>query len=343
MTLYSVIKNQSPLPCLLWKHPGEDFNNNSQLTVSESEVALFYKEGVIVQEYTGGRYTLNTNNVPFIRRIISKFSGGVSAFNCAVYFISKTHAMDVKWGTQSPIPMRDAQYGFAVGVRARGSYTVQVKDAKKFLLKMLGTNMTTYSVEELNSCFRTAFQQKIKVEVATVMKNLKMTILDMATEYENIANKLHPVINGLLDEYGLRCVNFYVSDISIPQDDPNYQKINEAYARVGSRNIEGITWQQDTQANILRDMANNQGFGGMGAGMGMGFAAGNIFGSMANGAFSQQAPQQQGAKCPSCGTDNAKTAKFCSNCGKPLAAVCPNCGASLTSGVKFCSNCGFKV
>ena len=154
MTLYSVIKNQSPLPCLLWKHPGEDFNNNSQLTVSESEVALFYKEGVIVQEYTGGRYTLNTNNVPFIRRIISKFSGGVSAFNCAVYFISKTHAMDVKWGTQSPIPMRDAQYGFAVGVRARGSYTVQVKDAKKFLLKMLGTNMTTYSVEELNSCVR---------------------------------------------------------------------------------------------------------------------------------------------------------------------------------------------
>ena len=340
MAIYSVIKNESTQPCLIWKHPEEDFATNSQLIVSESEEALFYKEGVIVNSFSGGRYTLNTNNIPILGGIIKKFSGGVSAFNCKVFFISKTHGMDVKWGTDSPIPMRDAQYGFAVGVRARGSYTVQVKDAKKFLLKMLGTNLSSFTVADVNACFRNAFQQKIKVEVATVMKSLKMTVLDMATEYETIAATLHPVINNLLDEYGLRCVNFYVADISIPEDDPNYKKINEAYARVGSRNIEGINWQQDTQAQILRDMANNPGAGGFGAGMGMGFAAGGIFSNMAGQTFSQQ---QGGLTCPACGTVNNAGMKFCGNCGKPLSANCPNCGAPLAAGVKFCGNCGHKL
>ena len=66
MELYSVIKNNAPGDLLVSKFEGEDFNNASQLIVTESEEALFMKDGVIVQSFSGGRFTLDTKNYPFI-------------------------------------------------------------------------------------------------------------------------------------------------------------------------------------------------------------------------------------------------------------------------------------
>jgi predicted ATPase/class 3 adenylate cyclase len=44
--------------------------------------------------------------------------------------------------------------------------------------------------------------------------------------------------------------------------------------------------------------------------------------------------------CPSCGADNRADAKFCRECGSPLAARCPSCGAANEPGQKFCDECG---
>ena len=46
--------------------------------------------------------------------------------------------------------------------------------------------------------------------------------------------------------------------------------------------------------------------------------------------------------CPNCQTDNPDQAKFCFNCGTPLALTCSNCGTSLPGGAKFCFNCGHQ-
>lgn len=46
-------------------------------------------------------------------------------------------------------------------------------------------------------------------------------------------------------------------------------------------------------------------------------------------------------RCPSCGTDAAPGARFCPNCGAPLAgAACAACRAPLTAGARFCHRCG---
>lgn len=49
--------------------------------------------------------------------------------------------------------------------------------------------------------------------------------------------------------------------------------------------------------------------------------------------------------CPSCGARTAPGAKFCAECGTPLAVVthCPSCGNELGPGAKFCAECGTKV
>lgn len=49
--------------------------------------------------------------------------------------------------------------------------------------------------------------------------------------------------------------------------------------------------------------------------------------------------------CPKCGEENAKTAKFCSNCGEKLKVElhCPYCNEKITARHKYCPNCGKQV
>lgn len=349
MKVLSVIKNEDTENNIVWKCPEEDFNNNSQLIVGESEQALFYKDGVILQTYTGGKYNLNTGNAFGMNTLRKMFTGGISPFHCRVYFINMVHQMENAWGTETPMQLRDAEFGFAVGVRAYGSYTVQVEDAKKFLIKMVGNNITRFSNDSLKNMFRGAFQSNIKSFLAGIMKKQKMTVLDMAPEMQHFSEQLVVQLAPYFEEYGLRLVNFFIKDISIPEDDPNYQQINDAYAKKGIVNIQGNDWQRIQSMEVMKQVAKNPGgMGGMGAGMGMGFAAAGAFGAMANQAFGAAGAggqQAGGTVCPKCGAANPAGARFCTQCANPLSAnrFCPHCGGQLVPGAKFCPSCGKTV
>jgi class 3 adenylate cyclase len=49
-----------------------------------------------------------------------------------------------------------------------------------------------------------------------------------------------------------------------------------------------------------------------------------------------------GVNCPNCGADNRAEAKFCNECGSPLALTCPN-GHPVGPTSKFCDECGAPV
>lgn len=44
--------------------------------------------------------------------------------------------------------------------------------------------------------------------------------------------------------------------------------------------------------------------------------------------------------CSNCQHPNPENAKFCNNCGQPLASGCSSCGAENPAGAKFCNQCG---
>lgn len=136
-----VIKNSGTGELLLWRQPEEDFNTNSTLIVMPGEEAIFINGGNIEQVFTSGTYKLNTNNYPFISRLRNAFSGGISTFNCVVYFVRKAVSMEIYWGTDSPIQVRDPIFQIACDVQARGSYKVSIEDSAKFLTLMIGNNV----------------------------------------------------------------------------------------------------------------------------------------------------------------------------------------------------------
>ena len=121
-----VIKNSGHANAIIWRQPEEDFNTNSTLVVMPGEQAIFIKGGVIEQIFENGTYKLSTENYPFIGRLRNMLSGGVSAFNCVVYFVKTSHSMELLWGTSSPIQVRDKMLGVATKLRARGSYKIQI-------------------------------------------------------------------------------------------------------------------------------------------------------------------------------------------------------------------------
>jgi membrane protease subunit (stomatin/prohibitin family) len=370
--LYSVIKNDGPGDLLAWKFLGEDFNSGSQLIVAESEEALFFNDGIIETTFNGGKYTLGTNNYPFISRFRNFFSGGASAFNCKVYFINKVHKLELFWGTDTPIQMRDPVYMFQTSIQARGSYSIQVSDSKKFLLKLIGNNIQYFTQDELNSYFRNSFLQYIKDEISRVIKTSGREILDICTEKTTIAESLTPILNHVLDEYGVRLVNFYISAIDIPENDPNRGKLEEAYANKAVMGVLGQDWARQQAADILKDLANNHGAGGIaatGAGIGMGLAAGGAFGEMTSQMLTPMSGQSlqyiepqppvqselsnsprdsehtNTIECPSCKAENNQGAKYCHGCGNKLASekmYCNNCGVEMSNTAKFCNECGTR-
>lgn len=291
-----VIKNTGPGNLLIWLNGEEDFNTNSTLIVAESEEALFFKDGVIEQVFDGGKYQLSTSNYPFISRLRNVMTGGISTFNCKVYFVRKAHSMEINWGTDSPIQVRDPVQRIATSVQARGAYKVQIDDSKKFLLKLLGNNVPFLTQAELTLYFRSQFTQHTKSNIARAIIASDKEILGICAEQDVLAGQIFPLLQETLDDYGIKMINFTIEALDIPQNDPNRQKLEDAYSSKQVMGIMGADWGRQKAADILQDLANNPGSGGIaaaGAGLGMGIGAGGAFADMARHVFDpMRSPQQ---------------------------------------------------
>lgn len=293
-----VIKNSGPGDLLIWRQPEEDFNVNSTLVVMPGEEAIFVNRGIIEQVFENGTYKLSTGNYPFISRLKNAFSGGISTFNSVVYFVRKAHSVEIKWGTDSPIHVRDKVLGIATKLRARGSYKIQIDNAGKFLETLVGNNIQYQTQEDLNQYFITQFQSKIKSAIAKELMRSEIEVLGIDARLDEYSELIKPQIQEIIEYNGLKCIAFTIMAIDI--DDEN--GLREKYDQIGMSQIEtirsaqaqkaaldtlGINWAQQQSVDILKTMAANPGniASEVGAGLAMGVAAGNTFGTMANQMF----------------------------------------------------------
>lgn len=290
-----VIKNTGNGEYLIWRQPEEDFNTNSTLVVMPGEAAIFVKSGVIEQVFQQeGTYKLSTNNYPFISRLRNAFSGGISTFNCVVYFVRKAHSVEILWGTDSPIQVRDKVLDVATKIRARGSYKVQVDNPEVFLEKLIGNNVIFQTQQELNKYFIQEFQSKVKSILARILNETESELLGIDTRLDELSQSLQPHMQQIISEYGLKCVKFVVSAIDIEDDvlRRRYDEIGmEALERRKMANVNkevigilGNDWGRVQDMEIQRTYAKNSKLTGVVAGGAMG-----LFGT-----GGQQSAQLQG-------------------------------------------------
>jgi membrane protease subunit (stomatin/prohibitin family) len=298
-----VIKNSGPGELLIWRQPEEDFNTNSTLIVMPGEEAIFIKGGTVEQVFDNGTYKLSTENYPFISRLRNAFSGGISTFNCVVYFVRKADSQEIRWGTETPIQVRDKQWGVRTDAKVRGAYKVRIENPVKFLEKLIGNNVPYQMQEELDKYFASEFQGKIKSAVSKFLNGLEQELIGIDAYMDDLSVQIEPYIDEVVQDYGLKCVKFSLAGLDIDTskydaiDESQIAAISKAKLAQGDKSVMGILgedWGRQQAANILGDLARNPGAGGigaMGAGMGMGMAAGNVFGNMASQMFAPMGEQ----------------------------------------------------
>lgn len=300
-----VIKNSGDGNLLIWRQPEEDFNINSTLIVMPGEEAIFIRGGAIEQTFENGTYKLSTENYPFISRLRNAFTGGISTFNCVVYFVRKAHSMEILWGTDSPIQVRDNFLGIATKLKARGAYKVQVCNPIIFLEKLVGNNVTYKTQDEITLFFRNEFQSKIKSCIARAANESTKELLGIDARLDEFSDSINPFIEEMLVNYGVKLIKFTVAAVDIEDDE-----LRRRYDEIGIDAIEkmriaqadksvmgalGVDWGRQQAVTILKDLANNQSdsVAAAGAGLGMGIGAGGILGGVAQQVFNPMNPQVQ--------------------------------------------------
>ena len=318
---------------------GKEIMMGAQLTVRESQAAVFVNEGQLADVFTPGRYELSTQNMPIMTALKAWKFGFNSPFKSDVYFVNTRQFMDCKWGTANPVMMRDAEFGM-IRIRAFGSYAFRVKDPAVFMREVFGTS-SLFTVSGVEGQIKSIVVSGLSDAIA----QSKIPALDLAANYTELSQYVLQTLNPKVEALGLTLCNFVIENISLPEEVEKAMDKRTSMGVLGDLN----RYTQYQAAEAMREAASTP---NSSAGAGMGMGAGMAMGQMFAGAFNQPqqpvqqaAPAAKGSFCPECGNSVAPGAKFCPNCGakQSAGAACPGCGQPVAPGAKFCANCGQKL
>lgn len=348
MAIADVIKFDSSADIFAWKFPNSELATWSQLIVNESQEAILFKNGQITDVFGPGRYVLSTDNIPILQKFINLPFGKKSPFSAEVWFINKAFSLDIKWGTVSPIQIQDPKYHVFIPIRAFGQFGIQISDSKRFLVKLVGT-MKFFNRNTLTEYFKGLYITRVKDNISSSLVNSKISVLEINAHLNEISDSLNNHLKGVLADYGIELVSFYVNDINVPENDPAVRQLKSALAKKAEMDIIGYDYQQERTFDTLETAADNKGTAGAvmgsGIGLGMGFGVGGAIGNKAK--QMQSSFEEKTVKCANCGKDIPEKVKFCPECGADVSAVdamitCSACGSKYKAGTKFCPECGDK-
>lgn len=375
-----IIKYEGDNSTFIWKHPCEDFNTTTQLIVHESQEAIFFMNGQALDLFGAGRYTLETQNIPLLKKFANIPTGGKTPFHCEVYFINKTEQMAIKWGTDSKVQYIEPTYKFPLSIGASGEMALSVNDSRKLLVKLVGTERVLER-NQLVTFFRAFLMTRVKTYIAQEMKASAINIFEIDENLEEFSKDLQNRLYGDFEEYGVTLNRFFVTTIVKPDGEPQYEKFKELHfrqyadiaeaklkqqtdiiyaqteaqktvidsqAQATKRAQEGYTYQHERGFDVAQTAAGNEAvgeFSNMGIGLGMisgvGGTVGNMVGGAVNNAFAGITGQPPTSTTPQA-AEPATT--FCENCGVALApgtAFCDECGTPVPKDNSKCAKCGY--
>lgn len=367
-----IIEYEGNNETFIWKFPKENFNSLTQLIVHETQEAIFFMNGQALDLFGPGRYTLETQNIPKIGKILNLMTGGVTPFHCEVYFINKVEHMSIKWGTDSKVQYIDPIYKFPLSIGASGEMSLKVQDSRKILLKLVGTE-NYLSREKLTTYFRSFLMTKVKTYIAQVMKANAINIFEIDENLAMFSDSIKSLLINDFSDYGISLEQFFVTNVSKPDEDQQYKDFKELHylqysniakaklqqqtdiieaetkaqkividskAQATKRAQEGYTYQQERGFDVATEVARNDAVGqftNMGVGLGTMAGVGGAVGGVVSGAINTAitAVTEQ---------SDIQEEVYCIECGTKItkgSTFCDVCGTPVFLDDTKCSSCGF--
>ena len=259
---------------MVWRfeRQGNEIKYGAKLTVREGQAAVFVHEGQLADVFAPGLFMLETNNMPIMTALQHWDHGFQSPFKSEIYFINTTRFNDLKWGTKNPIMCRDPEFG-PVRLRAFGTYAMRVSDPAVFMREIVGTD-GEFTADEISNQIRNVILQ----EMSRVLASCGIPVLDMAANTQDLGKLVATAIAPKIAEYGLSLPEFYIENISLPEEVEKVLDKRTSMGIAGDLN----KYMQFNTAEAMGNPASGAGSAmatGAGMGLGMGMAQ-NMGGTM---------------------------------------------------------------
>ena len=266
----------------------------AQLTVTEGEWAVFFRDGKALEVFDSGRHVLTTQNIPVLTKFVTQFGYGPdSPFRSNVVFVSKKLFTDLKWGTPDPIVFRDPEINL-VRLRAFGSQSIRVKDPLLFINNLVG-RQGAFSTTKIENYLRSVISSKL----AETLGGIKISIFDMPTKYSLISTKVKATALKEFENIGLELVDLLINAINPPKSVQEIMDKKSSMSIISDMN----QYMQFQTATAIEDAANNQGTAGSALGLGAGLGLGMILPQSMTNSFNQTGGAQVNTNTESSGSN----------------------------------------
>lgn len=229
----------------------------SQLTVRESQKAIFLRDGKPMCIFEPGRYVLTTQNIPILTKFLTGLVYGRTPFLADVFFIGTGLYKDLRWGTPEPIPFTDPVFRM-VRLRANGKFSVQVKDPSLFQSKLVKT-MAVFRQSDVEEYMRGMIVSALTDTLGELAKGL----MELPKLYREIGIGVKSLLADEFATCGLEIVDLNVLSITPPEEVQKAIDQRSSMSALGNM----AEFQQYQMGKSLPDMAAQP--GGLGGQLGM--------------------------------------------------------------------------
>jgi len=365
-----VARPDSQKSLIVYKHPDQNVPMYSQLTVDSDECAVFFRDGRVVGVLSPGRVTLQTDNIPFLNALVTKYTGG-QVLIAEVFFVKTSPVRSVPFG--GPIgDMLDPLTGEQVQPRIFGEMSVVVVDPVKFIIGYSG-QAAAGDNDAVLGWLKGLFMNGVKTTLGELCDSEGKSLLQAVSLTSRLAAAFVAHAPDLAD-IGVKILQVGQFNINFSEEDR--QRLVAANAEIAKAQREvrvkqiGVAgsaaeaqarqFQLDQQfgqdTRYVKELAGSyqayaagqavigagkgmaeHGVGGGVAALGAQMAVGIGVGNAMSGGLAQPAPAptfSPGGTQVACGKCGAKQpgGKFCAECGSPLVAQ-----------KRFCSGCGTEL
>lgn len=314
-----------------------DIKLGAQLTVRESQAAVFFYQGKAVGAFGPGRHTLKTANIPVLTKILSVPWGMNSPLRAEVYMVNMKVFTNLKWGTRDPVAFKDSELGL-IRLRAFGVFNVQVMQPVQFINKMVGTQ-NAYTAEAVDDYINQVLVSRFNDYMGETID----TIMNLPAKYDQLSDGLVERLQGDFAQFGLKLTQLFINSITPP---PEVEKAIDDRSRMGVFKDMNKLMQMKS-AMAMEEAATAEGSAGQGIGMGMGLMMPAMFAKNFStvGQEAAKGGQSPQTDCPACEKPIPADSKFCPHCGHHQVVIhqCSSCGENLTADARFCPHCGHQV
>ncbi len=336
---------------------GLNLSTYTQLIVQESQEAILFSKGQIIGKFGPGKHTLNTENLPLLRRLYGLPFGGKNPFTAEVWFVNKLQPYNIEWEIDR-MDIHDVDYNTGIPLVANGLYGLKISDAERFLIKIVGAR-DEFDEIDLTEQFKGEFVTKTKSTLMQFMIQNKIGIKQISAHLDSISDHLRTIMLPFWENIGFELTKFYITSIQVDSSTEVGQRVQDAISRQSTQNIVGATYQQTQAFEIAKDAVNgmSNGSGGLlgavvAANMmgGVGGAGGIMQPQYNQPTFNSNNGGMQGGNqqtptlprevyCSNCAKKFASNLKFCPFCGDEYCP-CPKCGTDNDKSAKRCVSCG---